>query len=121
MRLLMAPAQYHDHAWMAVACSPAARLGAILLPLEILHRALVLFRRGARFEGAEVAALAGLRTDLSGIEPVFARLQFADHDTPPPSRRASRINRDCRALVPGSSPGIRAGHGGDAAPHVTPT
>ena len=70
-----------------------------LMPLEILHVALVLFRSRARFEGAEIAALAGLRIHLSGIEPVLARLQFADHDTLPPSR-IPRINRDGRALVP---------------------
>src|SRR6478735_11029533 len=50
-----------------------------LVPLEILHVALVFFRRRARFEGAEIAPLAGLRIDLAGIEPVFARLQFSDH------------------------------------------
>jgi hypothetical protein len=49
------------------------------MPLEILHGAFVLFRSLARFEGAEVAALAGLRIYLPGIEPVFAGLQFADH------------------------------------------
>jgi hypothetical protein len=47
------------------------------MPFEILHLAFVLFRSRARFEGAEIAALAGLRIDLSGIEPVPARLQFA--------------------------------------------
>src|SRR6266404_1618026 len=52
-----------------------------LMALEILHLALVLFRSRARFEGAEIAALTGLRIDLSGIEPVLARLQFADHGT----------------------------------------
>jgi hypothetical protein len=50
-----------------------------LVPLEILHVALVLFRSLPRSEGAEVAALAGLRIYFSGIEPVFAGLQFADH------------------------------------------
>src|SRR5450432_1696553 len=52
-----------------------------LMPLEILHGALVLFRGRARFEGAEIAALAGFRIHLSGIEPIFARLQFSDHGT----------------------------------------
>src|SRR5258707_307015 len=50
------------------------------VPLEILHVSLVLFRRRARVESAEIAALAGLGIDLAGIEPVLARLQFADHD-----------------------------------------
>src|ERR1700742_3923487 len=49
------------------------------MPLEILHIAFVLLCRSARLEGAEIAALAGLRIDLAGIEPVFAGLQFADH------------------------------------------
>jgi len=35
------------------------------MPLEVLHGALVLLRRGAGVEGAEVAALAGLRIDLA--------------------------------------------------------
>ena len=50
-----------------------------LMPLEILHVALVLLGGRARLEGAEIAALAGLRIGLAGIEPVFAGLQFADH------------------------------------------
>jgi hypothetical protein len=49
------------------------------MPLEILHGALVFFCRRARLEGAEVAALAGFRIYFSGIEPVFAGLQFADY------------------------------------------
>jgi len=35
------------------------------MPLEILHRALVLLRRGAADEGAEIAPLAGLRVYLA--------------------------------------------------------
>jgi hypothetical protein len=50
----------------------AARRRAELVPLEILNVALVLFRRCARFEGAEIAALAGLWVDLAGVEPVLA-------------------------------------------------
>ena len=49
------------------------------VPLEILHGALMLFGSGARLEGSKVAAPAGLRIDLAGIEPVLARSQFADH------------------------------------------
>src|SRR3977135_4579075 len=51
--------------------------------LEILYRALVLQRRGTRREGAEVAALAGLRIDLARIEPVLARFELADHEASP--------------------------------------
>jgi len=40
--------------------------------LEILHITLVLFRCGARAEGAEIAALAGVGIDLARIEPIFA-------------------------------------------------
>jgi hypothetical protein len=50
-----------------------------LVPLEILHGALVLFGGRARLEGAKIATLAGFRIHLSGIEPIFARLQFAYH------------------------------------------
>jgi hypothetical protein len=62
------------------------RLGAIRrdassMPLEMLHRAFVLFGRCARLEGAEIAASAGLRILLSGVEPVLARLEFPDHLT----------------------------------------
>jgi hypothetical protein len=45
-----------------------------LMPFEILHVALVFLGGGARFEGAEIAALAGLRVELAGIKPVFAGL-----------------------------------------------
>src|SRR5215813_11706644 len=49
------------------------------MPFEILNGALVLFGSGTRLERTEVAAPAGLRIDLAGIEPVLAGLQFADH------------------------------------------
>jgi hypothetical protein len=49
------------------------------MPLEILHLALMLFRRSTGFEGSEVAAFARFRIDFAGIEPVFAGLQFSDH------------------------------------------
>jgi hypothetical protein len=44
----------------------------ISMPLEILHGALVLFGGGARFEGAQVATLAGLWIDLAGIEAILS-------------------------------------------------
>jgi hypothetical protein len=49
------------------------------MPLEILHRLLMLLRRRAVLEGAEVAAFAGLGVELARIEPVLAGFQFADH------------------------------------------
>ena len=51
----------------------------ILVPLEILHRALVPFCGGARSEGAEIAAPPGLRILRARIEPVFAGGKLADH------------------------------------------
>src|SRR5205085_5526543 len=76
------------------------RFNAGSMPLEILHRALVLFRRRAGFEGAKVAALAGFRVDFAGIEPVFARLQFSDHRKH--HLLASPVRNNCAAglLVP---------------------
>src|SRR5882757_64229 len=55
------------------------RVGRQSVALEVLHRALVLLRGGARLEGAEVAALAGLGIGLARIEAVFARRKLADH------------------------------------------
>src|SRR5215467_4075657 len=49
------------------------------MTLEILHFALVFFGFGPGAECAEVAALPRLRVDLSRIQPIFARLQFANH------------------------------------------
>src|SRR6478752_2631102 len=59
MRLLMASAYYH-----------AGLQG--LVPLEILHLALVFLGCRARLEGAEIAAPAGFRVHFAGIEPVLA-------------------------------------------------
>src|SRR5438067_12415362 len=52
---------------------------AILVPLEKLHRALVLLRRVPRLERAEVTALAGLRVLFARVEAVLAGFQLADH------------------------------------------
>jgi hypothetical protein len=46
---------------------------------EVLHRTLVLFGRGARFEGAEITTSASFRIGFAGIQPVFARSQLTDH------------------------------------------
>src|SRR5437899_533201 len=49
------------------------------MPLEKLHGALVLRRRGTAPKSAEIAPPAGLRIFLAGIEPVFAGGELADH------------------------------------------
>jgi len=57
------------------ACRHATLGGA----LEVLHRALVLFRGGACLEGAQVAALAGVLILLARVEAVLTGFEFADH------------------------------------------
>src|SRR2546421_12684239 len=47
--------------------------------LEVLHRSLVLFRCSPRTKRPEIAALAGPRILLAGIQPVLPRFQLADH------------------------------------------
>jgi hypothetical protein len=42
------------------------------MALEILHRTLMLFRGGARFEGAEITTSASFGIHFAGIQPVFA-------------------------------------------------
>lgn len=49
------------------------------MPLEILHRPLMAFGRGAAGEGAEIAPPPGLRVYFARVEPVFAGGQLADH------------------------------------------
>jgi hypothetical protein len=49
------------------------------VPLEVLNLAFVLLGGAFALEGAEVAALAGLRVLLARIEPVFAGFELADH------------------------------------------
>jgi len=49
-------------------------------------------------ERTEIAALAGLGVDLTGVEPVFAGLQFADHELAL-VHHAPINNHDGRALV----------------------
>ena len=53
------------------------------MPLEILDLAFVLFGRRPALEGAKVAALAGFRIDLAGIEPILPRFELADHRVSP--------------------------------------
>src|SRR3954467_6072559 len=74
--------------------------GGCSVPLEILHGALVLFRRREALERAKIPALAGRRIFLSGIKPVTTGFEFADHSDVPlrphgpgilsPVRRRSR-------------------------------
>src|SRR5262245_8705087 len=49
------------------------------VPLEELHRALVLFSRRARLERAKIAAPPGPRIDLARVKPITAGLELADH------------------------------------------
>src|SRR5262249_19669525 len=51
----------------------------LTMALEELHRPLVSFRVLTRVERAQALVLAGLRVQLSRIEPELARLQLADH------------------------------------------
>src|SRR5436190_3288088 len=56
---------------------------ADLMPLEVLHLALVFFRCGARGKRAEITALAGARVLFARIQAEFACFQFANHHAPP--------------------------------------
>jgi hypothetical protein len=53
--------------------------GSCLLSLEVLHRALVLFGCGARFEGAQISPPFGFRVELARVQPIFAGAEFAYH------------------------------------------
>jgi hypothetical protein len=80
-----------------------------LMPLEILHRALVLLRCRTGGECAEIPPPAGLRILLARIEPVFAGSKFADHGdlaaaVPRQSKFAERfgsLRRVQRFVIPG--------------------
>src|SRR5262245_57910936 len=90
-----------------------------LMPLEVLHRALVLLGLGARLEGAEIAMPAGLRVDLARIKAIAARLELADHDRPPLAR-GHRSHSVCCASPAGvtlRSGSIDAGGEGSVASH----
>ena len=65
------------------------------MALEILDFALVFLRGFLAVECAEVAALAGLRIFLAGIEPSLAASQLADHrpSSALPPRRLKRARR----------------------------
>ena len=49
------------------------------MPLEILHGALVLLRRGSAVERAEIAPPAGLRIHFARIKTIFAGRKFSNH------------------------------------------
>src|SRR6188508_3532441 len=68
------------------------------VPLEVLHRALVLLGGGARLEGAQVAALAGPGVLLARVEAVAAGLELADHRRAPRSGNPGRWRRPRAAL-----------------------
>jgi len=60
------------------------------MPFEELHRALVLLGGRKSGKGSQISTLAGLRVDFSGVKPVFARGQFANHFSFPPSPRLKK-------------------------------
>jgi hypothetical protein len=66
---------------------------ALSAALEELHGSLVLLGGSPRGERTEVAAFTSLRVFLSGIESVFPRSEFPDHDWVTP---AGRIVADWR-------------------------
>ena len=51
------------------------------MPFEILHFPLVLLSRRAASKRPQIAALAGLRVCLAGIETVLTGFQFSNHDS----------------------------------------
>src|SRR5437870_6363923 len=59
--------------------------GPSALALEELHRALVLFGRGARLERPQVPAPAGFGIELARIEPVLTGSELSDHPGNPPN------------------------------------
>src|SRR6201989_2303518 len=78
-----------------------------LMAFEVLHRAFVLLGLGARLEGAEIAALAGLRVDLARIEALAAGLELADHRRPPLS--GCRLDKALRVDTSPATSGCRVG------------
>lgn len=54
-----------------------------LMALEVLHRALMGLGLLHTWKGAQIAALAGLCILLARVQTVLARLQFANHLSPP--------------------------------------
>ena len=53
---------------------------SLVTVFEELYRSFVFLSSTARGERAQVPALAGLRINFAGIEPVLAGFEFANHD-----------------------------------------
>jgi hypothetical protein len=60
------------------------------MPLEVLHRALVLLGGGSSFEGAKISTAFGLRIELPRVQSIFAGTEFADHESPSSQINGSR-------------------------------
>jgi hypothetical protein len=52
---------------------------ASLMPLKPLNFPLMLLSRPAGTKGAEIAAMASVGIGLTGIKPIFAGFEFANH------------------------------------------
>ena len=78
------------------------------MPLEILHRALVLFGGGAAGKRAEIAAPAGLRIDFARKEPVFAGRQFTDHGVLRGSLRGRAEGASPQSITPAADKAFAA-------------
>jgi hypothetical protein len=71
-------------------CEDLPRLGS-LMTFEILHGALMIFRRLKAIKGAQISTLSSLRILLTWIETIFAGAQFSDHAPP--------LDVDCASLL----------------------
>src|SRR5262249_60429405 len=99
-------------AWDASPPGAGGALGwplGLAVPFEVLDGALVLLGSFARREGAEVLALARLRSLLARVEPVLAAGELANHRSllrTRPGRRSSPSRRG-RLRSPSRPPGSR--------------
>jgi hypothetical protein len=87
--------------FQAFATLSIAAPNALPSPLEELHFLFVLLRRFFCFERAQVPPLAGFRVLLSGVEPIFAAFEFANHRDISSSQRgaAFRAKVDARRVL----------------------
>jgi len=96
-----------------------ARVGTSMA-FEVFDFAFVLFGGGAGFEGAEVAAFAGVGVFLAGVEAELAGGEFADHEGDLLSKDWSvhseivgaRWYRITCVCEPRADPGVEARDGG---------